>query len=39
MASTIGETVGQPVVPDKIPTGEYPVSNWPLPRPQCPPHR
>ncbi|KAK3203246.1 hypothetical protein GRF29_112g648133 [Pseudopithomyces chartarum] len=36
MASTIGETVGQPVIPDKIPTGEYPVSNWRLSPPAMP---
>jgi hypothetical protein len=26
---TMDQTWKQPVVPDKIPTGEYPVSNWP----------
>ena len=26
--STTTETRSQPVVPDKVPTGEYPVSNW-----------
>lgn len=34
MSSTAETTIGQPVVPDKIPTGEYPVSNWRPHRPQ-----
>lgn len=36
MSSQVQETLGQPVVPDKVPTGEYPVSNWRSAHPQWP---